>query len=320
MNKLALSIFLAAVSGCSSWPEHGHGGDAQMDSTHDYYIAQVNSGLGPVESDHTHYLTIKGQLETQWNLHSLKLDTLALRGGQECLPARVREVAMMSKRSRRELDGNLLEDAQNSLVILHRKLDELERRLVYIQRHTQCNRVVVRNNNFTSVSENRNDTDKKYYLLSLLNDDYSFDINSDQITPHYKEKLEVAAYYLNNNKTISLYINGHTDAKGGYQYNQLLALKRGNAVKQVLTKYGVEETRLIVRSFGEQLPIASNADAVGRMKNRRVVVEIIEEDQNLIFEDSNYYFQNNSSIDHKSSIKKIKHWNKKLDEGWNHEL
>lgn len=327
-SKFSISLLAVAISGCSSWPDHGHGGDAQLDTSHEYYIAQVDSEIGHDHEGHadvfhgnhhddsydsdfdeeydddfdmSHHQTYryegKGHLATQWSIHSLKLDTLVLRGGQECLPARVREVSMMAKRARRELDGNLLEDARNSLVIFQRELDELERRLIHIKRHTQCARS---NSNIESVaklSSQQKYHNRKLFLLNLLNDDYSFDIDSDQITRHYREKLVLAAHYLSQDTSIRLHISGHADSDGDYKYNQVLGLKRAQKVKRLLVTSGVESKRLVLRSFGEQLPIESNTDTLGRMKNRRVFVEFIEAQKfyipgadGLLFEQQSNFF------------------------------
>lgn len=356
-STFSVSLLAVAISGCSSWPDHGQGGDAQLDTSHEYYIEQVDTEIGYdhegyVEGSygnhhrdyhqgydgdyyddydeefgedfegkiyrHSYRYEGKGQLETQWSIHSLKLDTLVLRGGEECLPARVREVSMMAKRARRELDGNLLEDARNSLVIYQRELDELERRLIYIKRHTQCNRDGEYQNRTVQLNAQQKYQNRKMFLLGLLNDDYSFDIDSDQLTPHYREKLVIAANYLNQDKSIHLKINGHTDSDGDYKYNQDLALRRAEKVKSVLVTSGVDSQRLALRSFGEQLPIESNSETIGRMKNRRVMVEFVESQQfyipgadGLMFEQKSSFF--GFSDEDSRKVKNLKHWHKKID-------
>jgi len=360
-SKFSVSLLAIAISGCSSWPDHGHGGDAQLDTSHEYYIAQVDSEIGYDHEGHTegfqddhhsgyhdghhnghhndsydsdfdeeydedfeisHHQFYryegKGHLATQWSIHSLKLDTIVLRGGQECLPARVREVSMMAKRARRELDGNLLEDARNSLVIFQRELDELERRLIHIKRHTQCARSNARIENVAKLNSQQKYHNRKLFLLNLLNDDYSFDIDSDQLTHHYHEKLVLAAHYLSQDTSIRLHINGHADSDGNYKYNQMLALKRAQKVKHVLVTSGVNSQRLVLRSFGEQLPIESNADTLGRMKNRRVFIEFIEVQNfflpgadGLLFEQQSSFFGIKDTDSRKA--KHLKHWANKID-------
>lgn len=361
-STFSVSLLAVAISGCSSWPHHGQGGDAQMDTSHDYYVEQVDSTIGydhqgytgkshghhemhdhydgdyyddfdeTFDNDfhgryrHSYRFEGKGQLETQWSIHSLKLDTLVLRGGQECLPARVREVSVMAKRARRELDGNLLEDARNTLIIYQRELDELERRLLYVKRHTQCNQSQNMSANF-ELSTHQKYQNRKHFLLNLLNDEYSFDVDSDQLARHYQEKLVVAAHYLMQDTSIKLQINGHTDSAGDYKYNQRLALKRAQKVKNVLVNAGVDIKRLIVRSFGEQLPIDTNLNVLGRTKNRRVMVEFIEHEEFYIpgadgklFEQKNEIFGFSSNEVKKA--KYLKYWNKKVGsnhEGMNHD-
>ena len=363
-SKFSVSLLALAIAGCSSWPEQGQGGDAQLDTSHEYYLEQVDADIGHYDSHsemhhdyygeeydggykgeydehyyghhegqnngeyrHSRRYEGKGHLETQWSIHSLKLDTLALRGAKECLPARVREVSMMARRSRRELDGNLLEDARNSLVIYQRELDELERRLIYIKRHTQCGSSKLEMSGSVSLNAEQKYNNRKLFLLNLLNDDYSFDVDSDELTPHYREKLVIAASYLNQDTSIRLKINGHTDSAGDYKYNQSLALKRAQKVKSLLVTSGVDQQRLVLRSFGEQLPIETNSNILGRMKNRRVMVEFIEKQQfNIPGADGQLFEQRNDffgfSNKDNSKVENLKHWYKKIDShqgGFDHE-
>jgi outer membrane protein OmpA-like peptidoglycan-associated protein len=308
-SKFSVSLFAIAISGCSHWPDQGQGGDAQMETSHEYYIEQVDSDTG---------YEGKGQLATQWSINSLKLDTLVLRGGQECLPGRVREVSMMARRSRRELDGNLLEDARNTLIIFQRELDELERRLLYIKRHTHCDGDNEKMHTVVALTSLQKYQHRKAFLLDLLNDDYSFDIDSDKLTPHYREKLVNAAHYLNQDTSIRLKISGHTDSAGDYQYNQVLGLKRAHKVKDLLVTAGLEGERLILHSFGEQRPIASNSETLGRMKNRRVMVEFIDAQpfyipaaDGLLFEQKSSFF--GFSDQDTTKVEQLKHWYKKTD-------
>jgi outer membrane protein OmpA-like peptidoglycan-associated protein len=71
-------------------------------------------------------------------------------------------------------------------------------------------------------------------------------------------------------------IVGHTDAIGDAAYNQYLATRRAEAVKEFLVEnFDVEETRLSIEGKGEDQPIASNATEDGRTANRRVEVLLL---------------------------------------------
>lgn len=68
-------------------------------------------------------------------------------------------------------------------------------------------------------------------------------------------------------------IYGHTDQLGTESYNELLSLKRAEAVKNYLLSQGVNVSKIkLVKGFGETMPAISLLDPVSRRSNRRVVV------------------------------------------------
>lgn len=69
-------------------------------------------------------------------------------------------------------------------------------------------------------------------------------------------------------------VDGHTDSNGEADYNQQLSLKRAHSVADVLASVGMPAANLDIRGRGEDVPIASNANAAGRAENRRVAIII----------------------------------------------
>ena len=69
-------------------------------------------------------------------------------------------------------------------------------------------------------------------------------------------------------------IEGHTDAQGPSAANEELSLRRADSVKRVLLSRGVQEKQMLVLGLGETKPVADNASAEGRAKNRRVELHI----------------------------------------------
>ena len=67
---------------------------------------------------------------------------------------------------------------------------------------------------------------------------------------------------------------GHTDNRGGHAYNQDLSERRAKSVLDYLEHKGIQAQRLKSRGYGYDRPIASNEDALGRAKNRRVEFQI----------------------------------------------
>lgn len=64
---------------------------------------------------------------------------------------------------------------------------------------------------------------------------------------------------------------GHTDNIGSVTYNQELSIRRAIAVVDYLVyKHGIKKERLIVKGFGETMPIEDNNTEIGRSINRRV--------------------------------------------------
>lgn len=76
---------------------------------------------------------------------------------------------------------------------------------------------------------------------------------------------------LKQNPQWKIYIVGHTDNVGTYDYNMDLSQRRAKAVVTALTaQYGVQAARLRAAGVGPVAPVASNESEEGRAENRRV--------------------------------------------------
>jgi outer membrane protein OmpA-like peptidoglycan-associated protein len=102
-----------------------------------------------------------------------------------------------------------------------------------------------------------------------------FDHGSANIKQESKPSLKAIADMLKANKSLKLYVVGHTDMTGGFEYNVELSLKRANAVvKALVGEYGIAAERLAGKGAGPLCPIGSNKNEDGRKLNRRV--ELVE--------------------------------------------
>ncbi|MBM3330326.1 OmpA family protein [candidate division WOR-3 bacterium] len=105
-----------------------------------------------------------------------------------------------------------------------------------------------------------------------------FDFNLATIKPESKPALEAAANMLNENPTINVEIQGHTDSKGSDSYNLSLSDRRAASVVSYLVQnLGIDVSRLTSRGYGESMPIATNDTDAGRALNRRVEFKILGE-------------------------------------------
>jgi OOP family OmpA-OmpF porin len=68
---------------------------------------------------------------------------------------------------------------------------------------------------------------------------------------------------------------GNTDSVGSDAYNQALGQRRAQAVKAYLISKGVDGGRVYTESKGKTNPVATNATAEGRAKNRRTDIEVV---------------------------------------------
>ena len=100
----------------------------------------------------------------------------------------------------------------------------------------------------------------------------AFDTNSTSIKPAFFSTMDkVADVVIRYGKT-TLTIVGHTDNKGGVEYNQKLSQHRALSVAQYLESKDVNPVRLATLGKGEGEPIASNDTETGRQANRRVEI------------------------------------------------
>jgi outer membrane protein OmpA-like peptidoglycan-associated protein len=115
-------------------------------------------------------------------------------------------------------------------------------------------------------------------LLSLAESDLSFTTGQATLPAGELASLDRIAALLKAHPGLTARIEGHTDSLGSEALNQSLSLQRAEAVRQALVERGVDEGRLSAEGLGPTRPIANNATAEGRGKNRRVEVYILDRD------------------------------------------
>jgi outer membrane protein OmpA-like peptidoglycan-associated protein len=76
---------------------------------------------------------------------------------------------------------------------------------------------------------------------------------------------------------VKIEVQGHTDSRGGKNYNRKLSQKRADSVRKWLVTNGqIDGSRINAHGYGMEQPIADNATPDGRQKNRRVQFKILE--------------------------------------------
>lgn len=98
-----------------------------------------------------------------------------------------------------------------------------------------------------------------------------FDFNKDTVKPESDPTLEQITTLLKSEPGLKLLVVGHTDNVGEFEFNRELSARRANAIVQTLvSRYGVEKSRLFPFGCSFASPAAPNTTEEGRAKNRRV--------------------------------------------------
>jgi outer membrane protein OmpA-like peptidoglycan-associated protein len=105
--------------------------------------------------------------------------------------------------------------------------------------------------------------------------DITFPVNGDQVNPNFYRTLAAVGEVLTEFNRTTIEVSGHTDSTGDDRYNRDLSQRRANSVAYILSQNGVMPQRMYVVGYGEQHPVASNATAGGKARNRRVEIQII---------------------------------------------
>lgn len=263
MKTLVPIAAAAALCACASWPDHGHGGFAEH--------------RGKPAPAGTEIVTHAAELTQELDLQSIALDVLILKGARLCLPARV-EVALIQKvRTERALVGGLMDDAENDLIVLRHRVEDIQRRLAYLEQHTQC--VGARRaDSAPQPSEQADATaiqnEERQRIHLLLNSHGQFASGMAELLPQYQHALQLAAQLLKSDAPAKITVYGHTDNIGHDKANDQLGKQRAEAVRAALIRFGLDSDVLAVDSNGERSPLADNSGPTGRLANRRVEVVV----------------------------------------------
>jgi outer membrane protein OmpA-like peptidoglycan-associated protein len=112
--------------------------------------------------------------------------------------------------------------------------------------------------------------------VSILRNIY-FDYDRATFTTASYTDLNKLETMMRQNTQIRVEISGHTDNYGHWQYNTKLSQKRAEAVKDYLTKKGIDPRRIKAVGYGESKPLATNDDEdEGRELNRRVEFKVLQ--------------------------------------------
>ncbi|MCE2994710.1 MAG: OmpA family protein [Cyclobacteriaceae bacterium] len=103
-----------------------------------------------------------------------------------------------------------------------------------------------------------------------------FEFDKSVLTSESYPELNRIVTLMNERKTMTVEIAGHTDQVGAEDYNLKLSERRAKAVSQYLIDKGVSKDRISSAFFGESKPVDTSNTKAGHAKNRRVEFKIIK--------------------------------------------
>ena len=281
--KPILVLALLAVAGCVTVPERD---PVIEDARVAVFAARSNPQVGT-------YATAEVELAV---VTLRDADDLAARGGsisevhrlallaqqraalaQDTARLRIAEAALAVQRTAREaqlqadLSRRQAESAQLQAAAAQRQAEDAQRQAAASQLQAQAlqlNTVVVPDPvvDLTLLPTARG--------LVVTLDDTMFDPGSAQLRSSSVYTTQRLAAWLAVHPERTIAIEGYSDPSGNRRFDQKLSEDRALAVQAALVSMGVDSRRMIVRGYGREFPIASNATAAGRQMNRRVEIVV----------------------------------------------
>jgi len=102
-----------------------------------------------------------------------------------------------------------------------------------------------------------------------------FEFNSSVLKTSSYAVLEALSTQIKKNPTVVFELHGHSSAEGTEKRNMMLSVDRANAVKAYLVNSGINGASLIVKGFGESMPLVANDSEENKSLNRRVEVKAL---------------------------------------------
>jgi len=116
-------------------------------------------------------------------------------------------------------------------------------------------------------------TDTVEYLADGVPDRVFFATNESILTTASRETLRAQAAWLRKNPSINVVLEGHADERGTREYNLALGQRRAESVADYLESRGINRSRLVIKSYGEESPAVSESNERAWARNRRVEIK-----------------------------------------------
>lgn len=116
--------------------------------------------------------------------------------------------------------------------------------------------------------------DLEEQIIDKLTFQVLFATGEDSLNELDQRRVRILAYYLQQNPSLDISLDGHSDPRGTDEYNNVLSMERAISIKKALIEEGIEEQRIQCNGFGTQFSNATSGDHEAYTQERRVDITL----------------------------------------------
>ena len=98
-----------------------------------------------------------------------------------------------------------------------------------------------------------------------------FDFDSSDLSDEAKNIIATHTKFLQENPGYTVTLEGHADARGEDEYNEILGSQRAMAIKEILISENINENQINLVSYGERRPAVEEESPSAWRSNRRAI-------------------------------------------------
>lgn len=266
MKKIIVlgSVVALLFSSCVSQKKY-----AELEEQHKNTQDMLNTATVKLNS------CLEERASLQAKANSLESQVASLNATNKDLIRSIGDFTDLTKKGAENLERSLESLQEKDLTI--RKLNDA------VTRRDSVNLALVQS--LKGAIGNLDDTDieisvEKGVVYVNISDKLLFTSGSYNITSRAKEVLGKVAQVVKSKPDFEFLVEGHTDSdpisRPAIKDNWDLSVLRATAVVRMLQKdFGVDPARMTAGGRGEYVPVASNATAEGKSKNRRTRIVVL---------------------------------------------
>lgn len=179
-----------------------------------------------------------------------------------------------------DLNSKRLADRDEQIALLNDRLEALQARLREMKVELTASQLAVARQGQAPQAPDVKELPRGYGVArEQVVEGLQFEEGSARIASGSLSSIAPLLERLRQNREFAVQINGYTDNLGSADANLRLSKQRAEAVADYLVDQGIDRERIMALGFGEQRPIASNETEQGRVKNRRVAILLLDQNQ-----------------------------------------